>query len=91
MLQILPVERREFSIKFKGMIISMSKDKTLDRQVQEIIRRSYTIKYHRGTASFYIPPVLSRSLYISICGGTDWKEAVVESLPIEDAMVYMED
>ncbi|OYT41095.1 MAG: hypothetical protein B6U89_00235 [Desulfurococcales archaeon ex4484_58] len=87
-IQVSPTDIEEYSILLKGLLITVSKDKPLDKLLEEIFKKTYTIKYLKEKISFYIPRIYTRTLYRYLCEGEDWREKEIKALDIKEAMIY---
>jgi len=88
-IEILPVDVNEYSVKAKGLIVVVDKDKVFDENIEFILRRTETIKYSGGKASLYIPGNLMKQTYSVLC--RDKSGYTVETLPYDELMVYTGD
>lgn len=81
----------EYTLVFKGMLISIHRDSEVNEQIEALLRFCRVIKQVKENVLFYIPPSLSKPLYKYICRESKLVNLRVENLPIEETYVYFGD
>lgn len=81
----------EYTVVFKGMLISIHKDSEIDEKTVALLRFCKVIKKAKEEVLFYIPPSISKPLYKYICRESKLVNLRVETLPIEETYLYFSD
>ncbi len=90
-LRVLPIDIDKYSVDVMGMVVTVDKDKELDQFIEEVFRRTTTIKYYQGRVSFYIPYNLTKPLYKYICSNVDWSSVEYSVMGVEDQLIFLEE
>ncbi len=91
-IQVSPIDIDEYRVVFKGLIITVDKDKELDPVIEDIFRNTKIIKHYSGKTSFYIPSIYSGKIYSRICREEEeLKDIDIKPLDVEDITIYLEE
>lgn len=88
-LQASPLGGDEYRVLFHGVIVSVSHDKQLDRDLEYVFRLTDTVRSVKGRVYFYIPRNISVKAYRFLCGSAGLNNVYYRILPVEEAMIYL--
>lgn len=87
--KVLPVDIEEYRVETAGIIVVVNKNKQVDKNIEELLSKSSTIKYISGKVSFYIPLEYTIYIYSKLCREHGEAKYEVRTVEEEEVLIYL--